>query len=167
MNNREHSFIIDTVDLSETRDAKDSSFVPFSNLFNLDPGKFSPRSSFTLETVVFGLSAFLVHIFKVIGLCSKPKVHRVNARGIITGMKNVFIFGYRSIVNLVRKVMGKKDLVPVTNSAVSFGVFVASPEPTGIGFENLVPESFFDRCMMSSHKETITYGKENVKWKMC
>lgn len=96
--------------------------------------------------------SFFKSMAHIIGLCSKPKMRRVNAKFIIETfaiMKNEFISWYLPFVERIREPMSRNILLngifPCTDMSVSTRHNTSSPEPAGFCFFNFRPEIFFDR----------------------
>jgi len=92
--------------------------------------------------------AFFIHVLVVLGLCSKPKVSRINTRRVVsTGAVVQYKkpFWYWAYVQNPRRSLGRNRsgfVKPFVYFPMAKIRFSGSPNPTRLGFSNLGPKSF-------------------------
>lgn len=95
------------------------------------------------KSLLFGVcqntTAFLTHVFEVIGLRSQKEVVGTRARGVVASMQDEHAVWNRPVVNLPRK--ATSDVADTIFSDVSIPQYGAStPSPTSISLNNFSPK---------------------------
>lgn len=91
-------------------------------------------------------AAFLFGVCHVVEWCTEKKMFWVYTGAIVAAVTNKKAIGYGSIVEFIAKAMGGHsvfDEFSTDQNAIPVRVFSASPEPTGIGFFDMIPKVFF------------------------
>lgn len=89
------------------------------------------------------LPSFFNHVGRVFSICSSKQMVWIYARRVVASVRyNWFFFGKLSSQNCGKSVRPMRPSSQIENSVSLFGL-VSSPNPTGVGFLNIAPKSFF------------------------
>lgn len=128
--------------------------VQLPNLANLLVIKF--RLAVRRANVILS-ATFPQHIGMIIRFSAKEKMGRINARRIVTAMKNAQSLLKITKSKSIRKYMGFNLSAIYFDLSVSITIAATSPQPARFGFVNIMPKPFFRRSI-----EMILKGLECV-----
>jgi hypothetical protein len=112
--------------------------IALSDFSHLRLSQFGPGCIFAICV------SFLVHhILSVLKCCTKKKVFRIDALGIVASMADHQISIDRAVVQCVRETMSKDSALPSlrAKAAITVNVEVSNPQPTGISLLDFCPKS--------------------------